>query len=539
MLPQGIPLRSYTDWLYGKTTESSKTQKLAIKAYDYRIYFYEGDAVDSAGVKYSVASLFVLDGTSTTSRYRYNGKTKKEIATDIADNMIAEISTLLDGTGISFTINHYTGTDTTKEDAYYTTTVDIKNTNSDGTVTVDPSNWVYATKNSQFIVGTDSTQYSRIVLCNKDATGIGGFYSSPFKDRIGVYGGFQHYKENYSYMRSGIRHEINQHALGLGHKDRMSDYPENSRLSKTHNMGNNNIAYMPLQRGFIHSGETTEDAVSGLFVVYNKSTTLKITGQLKNNEVNKQWFWDGYGTAYIVDLVKKECVYQSPIDQDGYFEFRIAVLPPSSVNHSILICSAEFLYWYIHSKKENDGTYSYVKLPAKRTVTANNSAYNKLEYKFNVESPSDGEIRYYYKAIGALDADVGTPGVMSVGTSIDAYGEGKGSLVLAEIYRETGFHMEYSGFATPAVTDKRQSMGSIVKKNSKRWECILTHKSTNWTMPDGSSSVWDRVWQVTSEAANAGDWKIDTQYKSKYRDEEESGSVIHQTGNRKYRCKVK
>lgn len=523
MLPQGMPLRKYSGWLSGKTTDTAKSYKLTASDIQYRIYFYEGDE-EKDGVKYSIASLFVKDALG---RYKYNSKTKKEIATDIADNMIAEISTLLSGTGISFTMNHYTkvsgdsGYSAEDEDAYYTTSV---------------FPWLNAS-NDLFIVDTDSTQYSRIVLCNKDVSGVGGFWSAPYIDSIRLFGGLQWYKENYSYMQSGIRHEINQHGLALGHKDRMWEYPGTSGASKTHKMGNNNIAYMPLQRGFIHIGETTEDAVSGLFVVYDKSATLKITGQIKNDNTNKQWFWDGYGTAYIVDLVKKECMYQSPIDQDGYFEFRIAVLPPASVNHSILICSAEFLYWYIHSKKEDDGTFSYVKLPAKRTVKANSDAYNGWEYSFDASSPGDGEIRYYYKNIGALDADIATPGVMSAGTSINAYGEGKGAAALSEIYDETGFHMEYSAFAT--AEGKRQSMGSIVKKDGKRWECIRSHTSKNTNRPRTTGKISTVFWQETSEASNAGDWKIDTVYKGKYRDGEENGSVIYEGGDRKYRCKVK
>ena len=325
MLPQGIPLRSYTDWLYGKTTESAKAQKLAVKAYKYRIYFYEGDEVYGSGVKYSVSSLFVEE--TSTGRYKYNSKTKKEIATDIADNMIAEISTLMSGTGISLTIDHYdkvpgdSGYSADDEDAFYTT---------------DVFPWV-SSDNSNWTIDGDTTQFSRIVLYNKSSD---GFFASTSKDSIRVIGHLGWYKENYGYMQSGLRHEINQHALGLGHKDRMWDYPGTSGVSKTHKMGNNNIAFMPLQRGFIHSGETTEDAVSGLWTVYDVTATLKITGQIKNDDNNKKWFWDGYGTAYIIDHVKKECMYQSPIDQNGYFEFRLAVLPPSTINHSILICSA-------------------------------------------------------------------------------------------------------------------------------------------------------------------------------------------------------
>lgn len=534
MLPQGIPLKNYTDWSYGKTTESSKTQKLTVKSYQYRIYFYEYSSDsqwsgidtktdESTKKARSVASFFAKDGSvissrnrggSSTSRYRYNGKTKKEIATDIANNMIAEISTLLSGTGISFTMNHYSkvpgdsGYSIEDEDAYYTTHV---------------YPWI-SSDNSYWAINGDTSQFSRIVLYNKSSD---GFFASTSKDSIRVIGHLGWYKDNYNYMLSGLRHEINQHALGLGHKDRMQDTSDGS-----YKLGNNNIAFMPLQRGFIHSGETTEDAVSGLWTVYGVAATLKITGQLKNDDNNKKWFWDGYGTAYIVDHVKKECMYQSPIDQNGYFEFRLAVLPPSTINHSILICSGEFLYWYIHSKKESDGTYSYVKLPAKRTAAIKSSASNGWEYSFDPTSAGEGEIRYYYKSLGTLSA-----GTLSAGTLIDAYGEGKSAKTLSAIYNETGFHMEYSGFATSI--GNRQSMGSIVKRVGNKYECIRSHISTTATMPGSSGDDWKSIWQVTSEAANAGDWASGEEYKSKYRDEEESGSVVYESGSTKYRCKVK
>lgn len=95
------------------------------------------------------------------------------------------------------------------------------------------------------------------------------------------------------------RHEMT-HALGFAHKGNMFDENTNK---------------MPFVTGI--NGEMTEDTVHGFDIVYGKDTNFKILGKVADKTKYEQ------GQAFLVDWGRKELVFQSPIDPNGYFEFRL------------------------------------------------------------------------------------------------------------------------------------------------------------------------------------------------------------------------
>lgn len=458
--------------------KGGSSPKLTASSYNYKIYFYVGDEKNSNNEKYSVASRFEYDESS--KRYKYNGKTKAEIASDIATNMIAELNTL--GFGVTFNFVPHTGTlSNEKEDAYYETTI---------------APWINSA-NSLWYIDSDADEFSRIVIVNPGSPQARAETNSI---RI-IMAGFGFYKTNREWYKSAILHEIGMHGCGFNHKDRIRNYPSSGTITNVY--GNRNLGLAPFQEGFIHPSEITEDTFSGISIAYNKTATCKVYGQIQDTTNNRKWFYDGFGVAFIVDNYKKEMVYQSPIDQSGYFEFRLFVMPPSTVKHTLLICSGEFLEYFIDSIVDDQGNWSWVMQPAKRT-------YSNGVYSFSIDNIGEGEIRYYTKAIDSF-----TLPEHNIGT-INPYDGGKSAKLLNDIYTDTGIHMEYSGIRGSAGTLGKEA--SKVTLNNKVYRSLLTHTSSDKSKP-GEAISWKLLWEETN-LSNVGvsRWATGIKYYGKFRD---------------------
>lgn len=98
---------------------------------------------------------------------------------------------------------------------------------------------------------------------------------------------------------SCLRHEMT-HALGFAHKD------DNFKGLKG----------QPVINGIDGMGEFSADTIHGIKAVYGVESKFVINGKLDVN---------GYENAqiFIYDTEGKNILYQSPIDNTGYFEFRI------------------------------------------------------------------------------------------------------------------------------------------------------------------------------------------------------------------------
>lgn len=79
------------------------------------------------------------------------------------------------------------------------------------------------------------------------------------------------------------------------------------------------LSHQPVISGLDGKGEFTADTLHGFKTLYGVDSKFKIIGIVEDfNEKNYE-----YIEVFVTDRKTKEILYQSPIDWDGYFEFRI------------------------------------------------------------------------------------------------------------------------------------------------------------------------------------------------------------------------
>lgn len=117
-----------------------------------------------------------------------------------------------------------------------------------------------------------------------------------------------------------LRHEMT-HALGFAHKD--DDFK--------------GITKQPVINGIDGVGEFSVDTIHGIKTVYGIESKFVINGKLNINGCEN-------AQIFIYDAKAKNIFYQSPIDNAGYFEFRID--SPIKKFNVLVIGKKEEKYWF-------------------------------------------------------------------------------------------------------------------------------------------------------------------------------------------------
>lgn len=422
-----------SSWLYGSFG------KLAAGTYTYTIRFYTGDAVASNGKSYSVKNVKDADGSDfgltddlSTTKFKLDegatGVTMSEYASAVI-TQIAQYNVLLSGAGVVFTA----GTPTyTKYTGKYDDNGNLitndpfsvfsKESNKGNIIFVNPNAYYGATGLTPAHNGGD---YFRVIAGLLPWTTMVDWYTTQSS------AGTVSWKNKYYNMREVILHEI-AHNLGLNHQWYFNDGVNGRSGTKRKEyifFGNPNIKSMPFHRGFIHKGWVTEDSLNGLDVIYNQTPTgyAKVGGTLSaanTSTLNTQVvnaFKDKYGFAYLVDGTKKELMYQSPIDSNGYYEFRLRVLPPASVDYYLLLVSGEYCYHFVNKIwQPGNGAWLTVNRPGYRDLSTGAFDYSLEEEDSVLISGNasgmrtlkkEGFIYYAISKIGAITAGAQTKNI--------------------------------------------------------------------------------------------------------------------------------
>lgn len=259
---------------------------------------------------------------------------------------------------------------------------------------------------------------------------------------------------------------------------------------------------MPIYKGFIHKGYIQEDTVNTLFLLYGASCQTTVTGNISgSNTVLNARFKDGLGVAYLLDSVKVEFMYQSPIDRNGTFKFKLAVLPPSSIDYYVVITTAEFNTHFIRSSKKDYGNQQ-INRPIKRNTD------NTFNYTLDDET-SDGydlkEYGTYWHAKKKITLSAGDVSVSIDPSEGSEDGLGFSSESLADAAKIPA-NIDYGGHGN----------FSVVCIDSKYWLCTKTHKSKsgdNGNKPK-IGKKWKKYWMrcPSKYEGMSEKWKNETKY---------------------------
>lgn len=299
-----------------------------------------------------------------------------------------------------------------------------------------------------------------------------------------------------------IKHEM-LHCLGFAHEEY---YYESS--DKLITWGNPNWSNSLLQVGFIRkntgwwksSPYPTEDKVSFLDVLYknNNSYRKKIYGNVNGTGTIKYTNSDGTeqtitanklyngeihsnAEAFLYDTHKKELQYRAPIDKSGYFEFRIRVVPPSTVGIILLITSEHIARKFIYKRRDSSAE-SYV-------------VVNEFE---------NGYLYYGNKTIDLSGTDIQVTDI----TFTDKVES------LKELELKLGCYLEYIGGG-----------GDKVKgTNGKQYTCIDSHKSNNNNLPI-TGLKWRKKWRYEGTLGGSS-WINKHDYNSKYKNFQENNQKL-------------
>ena len=309
-----------------------------------------------------------------------------------------------------------------------------------------------------------------------------------------------------------IKHEM-LHCLGFWHE---SSYTENN--DKTKKYGNPNWSSSLLSVGFIRKNTggwkatpyPTEDKVSFLDVLYRSTAyKKKIYGNVDGTKkiiyinsdgtsstiaTNKLYNGDVHSTAeaFLFDTHKKELQYRAPIDKNGYFEFKIRVVPPTDVGIRLLITTEHIARKFIYQQRE--------------TSTDAYSTFNGFE---------NGYLYYGVKTIDLSGTDIQVTDI----TFTDKVES------LKELELRLGCYLEYIGGG-----------GDKVKgTNGKQYTCIDSHKSNNNNLPI-TGLHWKRKWRHEGTMGGSK-WVKNHDYNSKYKNFQENNErlkAINSPGSKTY-----
>lgn len=366
----GIPFRWKTR-VYRKTDTYEVGKHFGIippGTYNYKVYFYEGDIVNTEnGESRNTKPLFVDSEGKESSTGRYRTKTRQEITNGIA-SAFQEVYNL--NTGVQLICDGY---DTFND-----------NNNPTGHRVLLYHNYEY---------GGGASFSSPAMNENSSANIVVGF-------NLGVVT---------KIPTSTTYHELS-HLMGLAHDDGYG----NSKSFREGDIlyGNPNIGYMPLGTGFIKKNKygSNESYVTGYDILYNINTTntTKIYGTLNNDkypsnhpDAGKKFYEEGGCIAFLWDNHKKELAYNAVVDINGYFEFRIRILPPTIAAFSLFIASKEFNSRFIHknfSLPDDDGNNADTVVGIKKDGSENGKYYYCIENHIssNKTRPISGEDYYTY-----------------------------------------------------------------------------------------------------------------------------------------------
>lgn len=158
-------------------------------------------------------------------------------------------------------------------------------------------------------VGTDTTDRDDLAFLMKDGINAVVYYfnykwgglSAPFsRNEFGIKVDLVNNIRK-EWFIGCLRHEMT-HALGFAHKD--DDF--------------NGIKSQLIINGLDGLGEFSADTIHGIKTLYDVPSKFVINGTIKdhNKEIENQ-------QVFIYDSRNKGVLYQSPVDGNGYFEFRI------------------------------------------------------------------------------------------------------------------------------------------------------------------------------------------------------------------------
>lgn len=115
-------------------------------------------------------------------------------------------------------------------------------------------------------------------------------------------------------------HELS-HCLGFGH-----NFDQQGA-----GYGNRSCWYAPVVYGIAFKG-AKEDVLNGMWIAYGNTFTgdyAKISGTISSNYSN--FYNQGWAEAYLFNAYTKQMWYQSPVDRNGYFEFKCKLVPPNGM----------------------------------------------------------------------------------------------------------------------------------------------------------------------------------------------------------------
>ena len=333
-------------------------------------------------------------------------------------------------------------------------------------------------------------------------------YSTLEGKRIDEGSGGKFYGGNLYNLRTIVLHEL-CHCLGANHSFDLNGYTGlpisgsksfNSTLNDKFDFYNtDNRRKMPLYQGFIHPGSIQEDMINTLEFIYGVTSSTNITGTITgtNSTLNAR-FKDGLAIAYLLDGYLKELMYQSPIDRNGVFKFKLIVLPPSQVPYYVVITSAEFNTHYIRNQKKKDANGKivgdeYINRPLKRNAD-NTFSYSVDDDESDgyamadvvvdgVTSSGYGVFWYARKAITLAAGNISIDIDPSSGSTD---GNGYSSETLAGVTEITEAIVDYGGASTFSVT-------SLF---GKTWLCIKTHTSNGGNIGNKpkQGNKWKKYW---------------------------------------------
>ncbi len=515
---------SVSNWEYGSFG------KLTAGTYTYTIRFYTGDAVADNGKSYSVKEIKDTDGTaiglkeeSTTTVFKLDDtKVTMDEYADAVISQVAQYNALLSGYGITFTpgtpkYTKYTGKyddngNLTTNDPF---SVFSKESNKGDIIFVNPNAYTGAVGMTP---GQNGGSYFRVIsglLAWSTIVNGGTADSSP---------GTIDWKNKYYNIREVILHEI-AHNLGLTHQWYFND-GVNGRKSgiRVNNIyfGNPNLKSKPFHKGFIHKGWITEDTLNGLDIIYNQTPTAKISGTLtaaRSNTLNTNVvnaFKDKYGFAYLIDGTTKEYMYQSPIDKNGYYEFRLRVLPPSSVDYYLLLVSGEFCYHFVNKIWQPAfEEWLTVKRPGYRDLSTGNFNYGLEDDGDKRWLKNEGFIYYAMSKIGAITAGNQTKNI-SLSTESIPYDESSYKVETLDELKEK--INAFTNYGEGETNDYDVVNGS----NGKYYAARYDHTSKNNNKPitgDKYKKYWEKT-KKEKDKSRAVNWSKDENYKGKYKSQD-------------------
>lgn len=289
----------------------------------------------------------------------------------------------------------------------------------------------------------------------------------------------------------------------------------NSTLNDKFDFYNMNRRNMPLYQGFIHPGGIQEDMINTLEVIYGVTSSTNITGNItgSNSALNAR-FKDGLAVAYLLDGYLKELMYQSPIDRNGVFKFKLRVLPPSSVSYYVVITSAEFNTHYIRNQKKKDVNGKivgdeYINRPLKRNAD-NTFSYSVDDDESDGFAMKDGEYGVFWYARKAITLAAGNISIDIDPSSGSTDGNGYSTETLADITAFTEAVVDYGGVST----------FSVVSLFGKTWLCIKTHTSNGGNIGNKpkQGDKWKKYWAKcpSKYESQAVAWTNHTKYHGFY-----------------------